>query len=202
MARITPKTNWVANNIPVAPDFNRIENNNGQAFADIDQEVSDRQAAITSEKNARQAAINAEENARISADNNIVQSTLSNTISAGNFVLSSFDGTVQFSTTPLVTSRYKIAYKGAARFRFSLQQTAAGNNTFNCSLYKNNVLISSVIPVLLAGTTRSTNILFGNYNISIGDVFDVRVSAPADLGTVFVSSFTIVSCNEHGQEIS
>jgi hypothetical protein len=36
MARITPKTNWVANDIPTAQDFNRIENNNQQAFDDVD----------------------------------------------------------------------------------------------------------------------------------------------------------------------
>jgi len=36
MARITPKTNWVGADIPVAPDFNRIENNNQQAFDELD----------------------------------------------------------------------------------------------------------------------------------------------------------------------
>jgi len=40
MARITPKTNWVAHNIPVATDFNRIEGNNQQAFDEID-EITD-----------------------------------------------------------------------------------------------------------------------------------------------------------------
>jgi hypothetical protein len=36
MARITPKTNWVGANIPNANDFNRIENNNQQAFDELD----------------------------------------------------------------------------------------------------------------------------------------------------------------------
>ena len=45
MARITPKTNWVAHNIPVATDFNRIEGNNQQAFDEIDAEEAARIAA-------------------------------------------------------------------------------------------------------------------------------------------------------------
>jgi len=49
MARITPKTNWVAHNIPVATDFNRIEGNNQQAFDEIDN-LSD---AIDTEEAAR-----------------------------------------------------------------------------------------------------------------------------------------------------
>jgi hypothetical protein len=49
MARITPKTNWVAHNIPVATDFNRIEGNNQQAFDEID-DLSD---AIDTEEAAR-----------------------------------------------------------------------------------------------------------------------------------------------------
>jgi hypothetical protein len=79
MARITPKTNWVANDIPVANDLNRIENNNQQSFSEIDQEVSDRQAAITTEQNAR-----------ISADN-----TLQNNIDAANSARISADNTLQ-----------------------------------------------------------------------------------------------------------
>jgi hypothetical protein len=76
MARITPKTNWIAGDIPVAPDFNRIENNNEQAFTELDQEVSDRQSAITAEQNARIAADNTLQlnidnanSARIAGDN-------------------------------------------------------------------------------------------------------------------------------------
>jgi hypothetical protein len=74
MARITPKTNWIAGDIPVAPDFNRIENNNEQAFTELDQEVSDRQSAINS-------AITTEQNARIAADNTL-QSNIDNANSA------------------------------------------------------------------------------------------------------------------------
>ena len=68
MARITPKTNWVARNIPVANDFNRIERNNQQAFNEIDAEEAARIAAINAEKSARIADVNAEESARIAAD--------------------------------------------------------------------------------------------------------------------------------------
>ena len=78
MARIDSKTNWVPTDRPAPVDFNRIENNNEQAFNEIDQEKVDRAAAVTSEANARIAAdnvlqgnINAESNARISADNNL-----------------------------------------------------------------------------------------------------------------------------------
>jgi hypothetical protein len=66
MARITPKTNWVANDIPVAPDFNRIENNNEQAFAEIDQEALNRTAAIAVETSNRQ---NADSALQVNIDN-------------------------------------------------------------------------------------------------------------------------------------
>ena len=36
MARITPKTNWIGADIPLASDFNRIEGNTQQAFDEID----------------------------------------------------------------------------------------------------------------------------------------------------------------------
>ena len=68
MARITPKTNWVAGNIPLATDVNRIESNNQQAFDEIDAEEAARIAAINAEKSARIADVNAEESARIAAD--------------------------------------------------------------------------------------------------------------------------------------
>jgi hypothetical protein len=56
MPRITPKTNWVANDIPIAQDINRIETNSLQAFTDIDAETAARQAAIAAEAGNRQAA--------------------------------------------------------------------------------------------------------------------------------------------------
>jgi hypothetical protein len=40
MARITSKTNWEAGDGPRSSDFNRIENNNAQAFDEIDVIVS------------------------------------------------------------------------------------------------------------------------------------------------------------------
>jgi hypothetical protein len=99
MARITPKTNWVGADIPVAPDFNRIENNNEQAFAEIDQEVFDRQSAITVEQNARisadntlQTNINSANNARISGDNAIV-SNLTSWGAVNSYAMMSFQGT-------------------------------------------------------------------------------------------------------------
>ena len=36
MARITPKTNWIGADIPVASDFNRIEGNTQQASHELD----------------------------------------------------------------------------------------------------------------------------------------------------------------------
>jgi hypothetical protein len=72
MARITPKTNWVGADIPVASDFNRIENNNEQAFVELDQE----QAARVSADNTLQNNIDAANASRISADN-ILQNQLS-----------------------------------------------------------------------------------------------------------------------------
>ena len=68
MARITPKTNWVAGNIPLATDVNRIESNNQQAFDEIDAEEAARIAAINAEESARIAADSAESVARESAD--------------------------------------------------------------------------------------------------------------------------------------
>ena len=69
MARITSKTNWTASDRPLAPDFNRIESNNEQAFNEIDAEESARIAAISAETSARIAAISAETSARIAGDN-------------------------------------------------------------------------------------------------------------------------------------
>lgn len=40
MARITPKTNWDGASVPIAADFNRIENNAQQAFDEIDAETA------------------------------------------------------------------------------------------------------------------------------------------------------------------
>jgi hypothetical protein len=55
MARITPKTNWIANDIPVAADLNRIESNNGQAFTELDAEAAARIAAVSAEAASRVA---------------------------------------------------------------------------------------------------------------------------------------------------
>ncbi len=45
MAYITPKTTWVAGNVPEAPDFNRIEGNTVQHTLDIAAEAATRAAA-------------------------------------------------------------------------------------------------------------------------------------------------------------
>ena len=89
MARIPSKTNWTASDRPLAPDFNRIESNNEQAFNEIDAEESARIAAISAETSARIAgdsalnsAISAETSARISADNTkLNHSTINRTFS-------------------------------------------------------------------------------------------------------------------------
>ena len=65
MARITSKTNWTASDRPLAPDFNRIESNNEQAFDEIDAEQSARIAGDSS----LNSAISAEASARIAGDN-------------------------------------------------------------------------------------------------------------------------------------
>jgi hypothetical protein len=69
VSRIASKTNWNATDRPLAPDFNRIESNNDQAFSEIDAEEQARVVAINAEASARQSAINAEASARTSAIN-------------------------------------------------------------------------------------------------------------------------------------
>jgi len=64
MARIVSKTNWQATQSPAPSDFNRIENNNEQAFTELDAEVSTRASADT----ALQANINTEASTRAGAD--------------------------------------------------------------------------------------------------------------------------------------
>jgi hypothetical protein len=84
MARITPKTNWIDNDIPTAVDVNRIENNSLQAFNELDAEAATRLAADNAEAATRLAADNAEAVTRANADttlqNNIntVSTTLTN----------------------------------------------------------------------------------------------------------------------------
>ena len=68
MAYIEPKTNWIASNIPVASDFNRIEGNTKQNHDDIAAEAIARAADVDAEEAARIADVNAEESARIAAD--------------------------------------------------------------------------------------------------------------------------------------
>lgn len=46
MAYVTPKTNWAADNVPVASDFNRIENNTLANHDDIITEAGSRDTAI------------------------------------------------------------------------------------------------------------------------------------------------------------
>ena len=74
MARITPKTNWVAHNIPVATDFNRIESNNRQAFDEIDglgSALGSEEAARIAADNNLQSNINAEASTRSSSDSSL-----------------------------------------------------------------------------------------------------------------------------------
>jgi len=79
MARITPKTNWADNDIPVAQDLNRIENNTLQSFNELDAEASARIAADNAEASARvyaditlQNNINTEVSDRIDADESVL----------------------------------------------------------------------------------------------------------------------------------
>jgi hypothetical protein len=78
MPRITPKTNWVANDIPIAQDINRIETNSLQAFTELDEEVVNRNAAILVETTNRQNAdttlqtnIDTANSLRLSGDNQL-----------------------------------------------------------------------------------------------------------------------------------
>jgi len=101
MARISSKTNWTAADTPLPSDINRIENNNEQAFTDIDAETAARIADVNAEEAARIAYVdaetaariadvNAEESARISAD-----STLQSNIDTANSLRASGDSTLQ-----------------------------------------------------------------------------------------------------------
>jgi len=65
LARIGSKTNWIAADIPAPSDLNRIENNNAQAFTELDTEVAARIAADS----VLQGNINAEAALARNADN-------------------------------------------------------------------------------------------------------------------------------------
>lgn len=71
MARVTPKTTWVAGNVPEGPDFNRIEGNTQQAFDEIDTEVQDRIDDVNAEEARAIADVDAEESRAIAAENAI-----------------------------------------------------------------------------------------------------------------------------------
>lgn len=70
MARIASKLNWTSDpdNAPLPSDFNRIENNNQQAFDELDAEVAARIADVNAEESARIADVNAEEARAIAAE--------------------------------------------------------------------------------------------------------------------------------------
>lgn len=84
MARITPKLNWISSDVPAPSDFNRIENNNKQAFDEIDANEAQRdideaalQANIDEETAALQANIDAESSERATGDTNTFNSVMS-----------------------------------------------------------------------------------------------------------------------------
>lgn len=60
MARVTPKTNWTGSNVPIAPDFNRMEGNAQQAFDELDAEVQNRIDDVNAEESRAISAENAE----------------------------------------------------------------------------------------------------------------------------------------------
>lgn len=105
MARVTPKTNWVASDIPVATDLNRMENNSEQAFTEIDSEVANRIAAINAETANRTAAIN------------IASQVLS--LSAGSNIFYSSSTPIGTTSTSFSTYRtFRIYANGSIRFSF------------------------------------------------------------------------------------
>ena len=65
MARIVSKTNWNAGDAPVGTDFNRIENNNEQAFSEIDQLEIDIDASIAQLESDIDSDINTLKNSAI-----------------------------------------------------------------------------------------------------------------------------------------
>lgn len=66
MPRVTPKTNWVAGNVPLGPDLNRMEGNTQQAFDEIDEEIQNRIDDVNAEEARAIAAEAAEAAARAS----------------------------------------------------------------------------------------------------------------------------------------
>jgi hypothetical protein len=77
MARINSKTNWVGSDRPLAPDFNRIENNNQQAFSEIDgigddlDTTNSNLATTNSNLATTNINLNDEINARAAGDTNL-----------------------------------------------------------------------------------------------------------------------------------
>lgn len=96
MARIASKLNWTSDpdSAPLPSDLNRIENNNHQAFDEIDAEVAARIEDVNAEKAARIADVNAEEAARI-ADVNAEEAARISSINSEASTRATNDGTLQ-----------------------------------------------------------------------------------------------------------
>jgi hypothetical protein len=87
MARIASKLNWTSDpdNAPLPSDFNRIENNNQQAFDELDAEVIRATADVDEEEAARIADVNEEEARATDAEENITDVILGGVnLSTGN----------------------------------------------------------------------------------------------------------------------
>ena len=136
MARITPKTNWVASDIPVATDFNRIENNSEQAFDELDAEVAARIADVNAEEAARIAADNAEAAARI-ANIQLVKNFFAT--GPGNYIAPGFlaNAASTNSTTYIKLLEFKVSMTITARIRFGLTLTGGLGGLASARIYKN-----------------------------------------------------------------
>jgi hypothetical protein len=181
MPRITPKTNWVASDIPVAPDFNRIENNNEQAFTELDAETAARQAAITAEQNARTAAMGVETTNRQNADttlqNNINSeaatrlandNTLQNNIDAANASRISADNTLQNQLS------MQLVYGGIGTYTIAASNTWTGTGEIlpGTIINGNSLIRGSIFPgsgvVSSVNSDGRENVVLKSSNINLG----------------------------------
>jgi hypothetical protein len=216
MARIDSKTNWTPVDRPVPVDFNRIENNNEQAFNEIDQEIVDRASAVTSEANARisadnnlqnnitaeanlriaadnvlQGNINAEANARISGDDSVLKGLGTG---PGDYVISgfSFDNSkTTTSSTAIKLFEFKVPFNMTVRCSFRIVASSGG--LVAGGIYKNGVSLS-----LAVGATDSGAFYTADIPVVIGDL--VQIYGNRTTGTCIISNVAL-SSNGYGKSI-
>jgi hypothetical protein len=183
MARITPKTNWVANNVPVAPDFNRIENNNQQAFTEIDAETAARQAAITAEQNARTAAIGVETTNRQNAD-----ATLQTNIDTANSLRLSGDNAVQNnlnSHTGSTTAHFSTSTAEPSRI---VQRDTNGQSSFGTPSISTHVATKGYVD--LADASKLNNGVLSN-NGGTGSIINIESVPVFVTGSTYTHTWTM-----------